>query len=66
VKYEEQYDTMDPDKSRPTMTKVESMDDMWTFMWNHGAEEFFTVALFGEDALERGITPPSPPSKAKK
>jgi len=66
VKYEEQYDAMDPDKSRPTMMKVESMDDMWTFMWNNGAEEFFTVALFGEDALERGITPPSPPSEAKK
>ena len=66
MKYEEQYDTMDPEKSRPTMMKVESMDDMWTFMWNNGAEKFFTVALFGEDALERGITPPSPPSEAKK
>ena len=66
MKYEEEYDTTDPDKSRPVMVKVESMDEMWTYMWNNGAEEFFTEALFGEDALDRGITPPPPPSEVKK
>jgi hypothetical protein len=47
------------------MIKVEDMDAMWTYMWNTGAQEFFTLALFGEDAFEKGISPSSRPSDAK-
>ena len=66
MKLEEQYTTRDPETSRPMMMKVEEMDDMWSYMWNHGAEEFFTLALFGQDAVNKGISPPPPPSAAKK
>lgn len=66
VKLREQYAKTEPDKSRPTMTKVEDMDEMWNYIWNHGAEKFITLALFGEDALSKGYSPPPPPSEVKK
>ena len=65
MRYEEQYSATSSDTSRPSMIKVEDMDAMWTYMWNTGAQEFFTLALFGEDAFEKGISPSSRPSDAK-
>lgn len=65
MRYEEQYSSTSSDTSRPSMIKVEDMDAMWTYMWNTGAQDFFTLALFGEDALEKGISPPSRPSDTK-
>jgi hypothetical protein len=58
TKLQENYTRKDSEEFRPSMVKVETMEEMWDHMGRLNAEDLFAQVLSGKDIPESGFGEP--------